>query len=75
MLVLGAIASDVFNLTIVTTDGNGESDDIVASTDEFEVVLADTSLRCGSVEEEFDLLKETGFFVSGGGASVEWSYT
>jgi hypothetical protein len=61
MLMLGTVTSDVFNCTIVTTNGDGESDDVIAGTDKFKIVLADTSLGCGSVEEEFDLLKETGF--------------
>ena len=63
MLVLSTVTSDVFNLTIVTTNWNGESDDVIAGTDEFKIVLADTSLWGGSVEEKFDLLKETRFFV------------
>jgi len=44
MLVLSTVTSDVFNLTIVTTNRNGESDDVIAGTDEFKIVLADTSL-------------------------------
>ena len=39
VLVLSAVASDGLDLTIVTTDGDGESDDIVAGADQFEVVF------------------------------------
>lgn len=63
MLVLGTVTSDVLNSSIVTTDGDGESDNVIASTDEFKIVLADTGLGCGAIEEKFDLFKETRFFV------------
>jgi hypothetical protein len=33
VLVLSAVASDGLDLTIVTADGDGESDDIVAGAD------------------------------------------
>lgn len=62
VLVLGTVAGDSFNRTIVTADGDLESDDVVACADQFEVVFGDSSLGCGTVEEKFDLLEETGFF-------------
>jgi hypothetical protein len=74
MLVLGTVASDVLNCAVVTTDGDGESDNVVAGTDEFKIVLADTGLGCGAVEEEFDLLEETGFFVVGSGGEGTDTY-
>lgn len=43
MLVLSAIASDGLNLTVVTADGNRESDNIVTGADQLKVVFGDTS--------------------------------
>ena len=44
MLMLSAVASDGFDLTVVTADRDRESDDIVACADQFEIVFRDTSL-------------------------------
>lgn len=62
MLVLGTVASDVFDLTIVTADGDRESNDVVACADQFEIIFGDASLGGGTVEEKFDLLEETRLF-------------
>ena len=62
MLVLGTVADDVLDGAVVETDGNGEPDDVVAGANQLEVVLGDAGLGCGSVEEELDLLEETGLF-------------
>ena len=62
MLVLGTVADDVLDGAVVETDGDRKPDDVVASANQLEVVLGDAGLRCGSVEEKFDLLKETGLF-------------
>ena len=56
MLVLGTVANNVLDLAVVAADWDRESDNIVAGTDQLEVVLADTGFRGGSVEEELNLL-------------------
>jgi len=62
VLVLSTVASDSFDLTIVTADGDRESDNVVTCADQFEVVLRDSGLGGGAVEEKFNLLEETGLF-------------
>jgi hypothetical protein len=62
MLVLSTVASDVFDLTIVTADGDRESNDVVASADQFKIIFGDAGLGGGTVEEKFDLLEETRLF-------------
>ena len=62
MLVLGTVASDRLDLTIVTADRNRKSDDIVASSNQLEVVFGDSGFGSSAVEEKFDLLEETRFF-------------
>ena len=62
MLVLSAIASNGLNLTVVTADGNRESDNIVTGADQLKVVFGDTSFRSSAIEEKFNLLEETRLF-------------
>ena len=62
MLVLSAIAGNGLNLTVVTADGYGESDNIVAGADQLKIVFGDTSLRSSAIEEKFNLLEETRLF-------------
>ena len=62
MFVLSTVAGDGLDLTIVTADGDRESDDVVASADQFKIVFGDAGLGGGTVEEKFDLLEETRLF-------------
>jgi hypothetical protein len=62
MLVLSAVTSDVFDLAVVTSNGDRESDDVVTSSDQLEVVLANSSFGGCTVKEKFDLFEETRFF-------------
>lgn len=55
------VASDGLDVAIVTTKGNVESNDSVASLNEVQVLLRDVSLGGSAVEEELDLLEEAGF--------------
>lgn len=72
MFVLSTVANNIFDASIVTSDRNGKSDDVIASSDQLEVVLADTSLAGSPVEEKFNLFEEAGFFLGGDGdSSVE----
>lgn len=54
------VASDGLNSAVVTTEGDVESNDSVASLDEVQVLLGDVSLGGCAVEEELDLLEEAG---------------
>ena len=60
MLMLGTVAVEHLNLAVVSSDGDGEPNNAVTGADEIEVVLCDSSLLGGTVEEELDLLEETG---------------
>jgi hypothetical protein len=61
MLMLGAIAVEDLDLAVVTTNGDTEPDNIVTSANHLEVVFRDSCLRSGAVEEQLNLLEETGF--------------
>jgi len=51
MFVLGTVANNRLDLSIVSTNGNGEAHSRVTGHDEVKVVLADAGLACCSVEE------------------------
>ena len=53
------VAGDGLEVTVVSAEGDVESDDGLAGLDEVEVLLIDASLVGGVVVEELDLLKET----------------
>lgn len=55
------VASDGVNGAIVTTKGNIESNDSVASLDEVQILLRNISLGGCAVKEELDLLEESWF--------------
>jgi len=57
--VLGSVAGDGLEVTVVSSEGNVESHDSLASLDEVEVLLVDAGLLSGFVVEELDLLEET----------------
>jgi hypothetical protein len=57
--VLSSVTGDVLESSIVSNDWNVESDNCITSPNEVKVMLGNISLGCGSVEEEFDLFKET----------------
>ena len=55
------VASDSLNLSVVSSQGNVESNYGIASFNQFEIFLRYISLWWGVVEEELDLFEETGF--------------
>ncbi len=57
------VASDSLEVTIVSSERDVESDDSLASSDEFQVLCVNASGGGGVVVEEFDLLEETRFGV------------
>jgi len=59
--VLGSVAGDDIERTIIPTEGDVEADHRLASLDQVQVLLGDTGLGRGSGVEELDLLEETGF--------------
>jgi len=58
--VLGSVASDGLEGSVVSAEGNVESDNGLAGLDEVEELGVDAGLGSGLVEEELDLLEETG---------------
>lgn len=53
------VAGDSLNLSIVSSQGNVESDHSVASLDQVEVLPWDFGFLCSSVEEELDLFQKS----------------
>ena len=60
MLVLGAVAVDGLDFTVIAPNGNGETDNVVAGADHFKVVLGDARLGRSAVKEKLNLLEEAG---------------
>jgi hypothetical protein len=54
------VASDGLDGTVVASQGDVESNDSVASLDQVEVLLWNVSFGSSAIEEELDLLEETG---------------
>ena len=54
------VACNSLNGTVVSAKRNVESNDSVAGLDELQVLVGDVCLGSCSVEEELDLLEETG---------------
>ena len=54
------VACNGLNGTVVSAKRNVESNDCVAGLDELQVLTGDVGLGSSSVEEELDLLEETG---------------
>ena len=63
MLVLGTVGSDGLDLSIVSADGESESDNRVTRANEFKPVIRNSSGSGSLVEELLDILKETGLFL------------
>jgi len=61
--VLGTVAGDSVKVSVVTTEGDVESDDRVARLDHLKVLGIDSSFGSSRVVEKLDLLKETGLVV------------
>jgi len=61
--VLGSIAGDGLESTVVSAQGDVKSNDSLARSNEIQVLLFNASQDCGFVEEKFNLLEETGFEV------------
>jgi hypothetical protein len=61
--VLGSVASDGVEVTVVTTEGDVEADDRLAGLDVLEVLRVNAGLGGGRVEEELHLLEETRLIV------------
>jgi len=61
--VLGSVASDGLKVSVVSTEGDVEPDDSLASLDHVEVLLLKASHLGGLVVEKLDLLEETGLLV------------
>lgn len=61
MLVLGTVADNVLDLTVVSPDGNRKADHCVTSHDHLKIVLGHSSLGSSSVKEHLHLLQETRF--------------
>jgi len=59
--VLGSVAGDDLERTIILTEGDVEADHRLARLDQVQVLVGDTSLGGGGSVEELDLLEETGF--------------
>jgi hypothetical protein len=81
VLVLGTVAEDLLHLAVIALDWDGEADHVVADLDHVQVVLGDVGSRGSAVEEEFDLLQETGLTIlvetgaHGSSGEVATSYT
>ena len=58
------VAGDSFQGAVVSTEGNVESDDSLASLDEVKVLLIDSSEGGSFIVEELDLLEETRLSIS-----------
>lgn len=54
------VASDGLDATVVSAEGNVESNDSVAGLDEGQVLAGHAGLRSSAVEEKLDLLEEAG---------------
>jgi hypothetical protein len=54
------VASDGLDGTVIASQGDVESNDSVASLDQVEVLLWNVSFGSSAIEEELDLLEETG---------------
>ena len=57
------VAGDGVHGSVVSLEGDVESNDTVASLDESQVVLRDASLSCSSLVEHLDLFQESWLLV------------
>jgi hypothetical protein len=55
MLMLSSVTGNGLKCSIVSMDRNVKSDNGIASPDKIKVILGNTCLSSGSVEEKFDL--------------------
>ena len=63
MLVLCSVASDHFDLSVISLDWESESNNVIASPNHFKNIRFDSSFTGCLVVEKLNLLKETRLFL------------